>query len=215
MKLSGGRPNWPMSIYRYFPEEKYAEDFVNGRLKITTLHSCRYHEDSARRDELEGVKFSTINVVTNDLQESAEAMSIMGIDGGGATGFYAYDNISIRYAPDGFLLCSSLELSDRLAEKMGRHCVQILNPEAFTFELTEALCHSVRHGLRVCCGPVIYDAEELNFQNRADWLGRPPGFTKRRDYSEESEFRLYWPCLNPAAFILDAPKLNGLSRRVR
>jgi hypothetical protein len=45
----------PDKMYRYFTEAEHANQFVAGRILISTLEKCRGHECDIRRDEDEGV----------------------------------------------------------------------------------------------------------------------------------------------------------------
>jgi hypothetical protein len=207
---------WPVSLYRYFGRPEWADDFVRGRLKVTTLEECRRHEDATRRDPREGHTFERIdNVATNDPTEAAEALAMMNIRSR-VCGLYAHGNVAERRLDDAMVLCFSLEFSDELATHMGQYCVEVIRTEAFFRGLTDALA---RHGQVVLDGTadrVYYDAHDLNFQNRHARAGRTLGFTKTPNFSREMEYRMLWvPTIPDAPFLFDAPGLYGLSKRIR
>jgi hypothetical protein len=204
---------WPRVLYRYMDEAEYADAFVEGRLLISTLEACRRHDDPARGDPLDGVLMTTVNVVTNDPNEAAEAAAIMGI-GGGGTNFYAYDNVQYHTVSNAYLICCSLEQSPRLAEEMGPYCVEILQPESFASVIGWRMSEAARRYLPGTFGAVQYDGDDRNFQNRESWLRRPHGLTKRSQYSYQTEFRLLWRYADARRDILNAPGIRGLCRRI-
>jgi hypothetical protein len=207
---------WPVSLYRYFGRPEWADDFVRGRLKVSTLQECRRHEDATRRDPREGITFERIdNVATNDPAEAAEVLAMMNIRAN-VRGLYAHGNVVERRLDDAMVLCFSLEYSDQLASHMGQYCVEVIRTEAFFRGLTDALA---RHGQVILDGTadrVYYDAHDLNAQNRHLRADRAPGFTKTPDFSLEKEYRMLWVPTNPRApFLFAAPELYGLSKRIR
>ncbi|HDK9887549.1 TPA: hypothetical protein PVT12_005421 [Klebsiella pneumoniae] len=54
IKYQSTPENLPKKLYRFFEKEEYANEFINGRLRISTLETCRNHKNEAQGDRNEG-----------------------------------------------------------------------------------------------------------------------------------------------------------------
>src|ERR1700728_4968112 len=106
-----------MTLYRTFPKAEYADDFMNGKIFISTLKRCREIEDGIGGDFGEGsVTYHSGSVDGSDPAALRFILRRAGLPGiGGNVNFY--NNTSFDRVPNAFILC----LTRRLAPKFGEH----------------------------------------------------------------------------------------------
>ena len=156
--------NFSGGLFRAFSERTFAEDFVRGRFRLGRLAHYRSIEDASRRDGTEGEAFY--------------------LDEKGVSWWTKLGN-------DTFTLCCSLNADLAfLRHKLGRHIVQIHDPEQLATDTYAALgTLGVKVFQGVSARLVRYDkgqilAENLDEGARADLcvVQKPPEFREEMEY---------------------------------
>lgn len=110
-------------IYRFFSKEKYAKDFITGKIRLSTLHSCRTLENLKARDENEGIihpivseKFIKDSNSKDDIDFLSDLKMTRAINIGLNCKNITIKNVSTRSMSmqNAFVLCTSNNISDYL-----------------------------------------------------------------------------------------------------
>lgn len=132
-----------LPVYRFFSKEKYAMDFMEGKVRLSTLYSCRILENLKARDESEGrieIVVSKKLIKDSNTDEDNEFISdlkMRGVEIGADCINLTLTNFrggSINMT-DAYVLCTSKEISDYLIENFGKHCVKIYYPHLLSYYL--------------------------------------------------------------------------------
>lgn len=170
-----------MAIYKYFSEEAHALALINkGELMMQPLSHFRGREaDGVRGDPRDGV----LTYAPKDgLVMNMEDGRIITLEGGSFHSSVKQNDI--------FVYCMSNQLSEALAEKFGRFCVEIPDPEVLVRRMG-ARAHpgsKLDYG-QIVCGKVDY--REHSREPWADWaLPERLVLIKPVDFAWQDEFRI-------------------------
>lgn len=205
-------------IYRFLDKPEYADQFVAGRVLVSTLEACRRYEANGRGDAIEGqhvrVQGEGISILGAPDPATVERIRRLGLPIGGHGSVYAY-NARTERLPDAHVLCFSEVFEPAVFARMGLpYCVEIFNPTR-AFDLLDA---AVARHFQVEAGRfslVTYAA------TRYIDSGPEPGvlgLVKEPDeFAHQREARmLWWPRVQEALTpdVIDAPGLSTVCRRV-
>lgn len=208
------------AVYRYFDNAKYADDFANGLIYISTLDACRRHEDPLRGDPNEGHEsFSTGSPITGDgddpefVEMCARAGIIMGP---AARGNSISIGLATRVLEDAYVLCTTIGFdSNSLENSFGRYCVKIESIEIFFHLISKSLYEKVGD-LQAMKGPIIY--KERHSVGMMPAAG-PIGFVKPPDkYADQREYRFLWVKKRAGAvepIVIHCPEAAALLTRIK
>lgn len=204
-------------VYRYFSEARFADDFIKGIIRVSTLSFCRRSEVIGQGDADEGfLQTSCKNVIVNEGNSYANnRLKQLGVVGEENKGTIVLNANIHQVMRDSFLLCTSFDFSPTLQEAFGNYCVQITHPDIFFRFIAMVL--DKEHKLRyVKASKVIYRNIKTDFYEE---LPGEIGFVKKPDgYQEQNEFRFLWEPfeLNGIEpFNLRVPNLlEGLLKRI-
>src|SRR5262249_13799544 len=115
--------------YRYFEKEEWADAFCAGNPWLSTLQQCRKTDDSQRADPGEAKHLHFAD--DTSAWRTNEDLKALGIEiTPEARPYVRLENLKFhQWLGDAVVLCSSLELSDALAARFGKYCVQVDDPE--------------------------------------------------------------------------------------
>jgi hypothetical protein len=181
-------------VYRFFNESKHAEDFVRGKIWISTLETCRKYEDPRQGDPGEGSIIYHSGSYENHPADDAVLIEVARRSGVGIrnlSGDITFsNNVSRHVIPDALVLCATTHYDPEVfPDVFGKYCVEIRDPNAFFMGLTQAL--AARYAISSFhSGSVTYSNREYSGLQSAP--GRL-GFVKPVDlYCNQQEFRMLW-----------------------
>ncbi|ENU29339.1 hypothetical protein F991_02728 [Acinetobacter sp. CIP-A165] len=177
-------------IYRYMDDEIYLDMFCEGKIRLSTLETCRNYENQEKGDIQEGQETYSITHMTDNDPNWRYKAKKAGLSIGEFSGYCTFTNCSsTKKLPDGFLLCTTARRDDdKFSKDFGRFCVKIKDADLFYRLITD----EIRKQCDLYCGShkkVIY--RDQNYKD--DEL--PPGkigFVKRQKYSWQEEYRFLW-----------------------
>ena len=168
----------PRVLYRTFPERLWANHFARGRIRISTLSSCRDDPHPTRGDPGEGTTRYKIPYLSSDSSADRERAEAVGIE----FPFHGSRNCSIvnytinHRISDAWVLCFTAESDSDAVRRLGRFEVQISNPMSFCLTLTHAIAQivDIEHAL---IGPALYEERERVFPANRQPIAfvKPPG----------------------------------------
>ncbi|GHC65206.1 hypothetical protein [Ulvibacter litoralis] len=183
-------------IFRFFSKEEYAVDFMKGKIRLSTLYSCRTLENLKARDENEGKMNTSISdKFINDTNDGKHNDFISEVNKTGS--IYIGPNVknvtfkNINTSPmnmlDAYVLCTSIEVNEYLIENFGKYYVRINYPHLFSYYL--------HLSMRKNKNSMYFKSEKINYSNRnvdlaKDSVKKRIGFEKDIRFSKEKEFRL-------------------------
>lgn len=201
-------------VYRYMDDEKFLDMFCEGKIRISTLETCRNYENQEQGDKDEGKETFIVSHMTDkdpNFHKKAEKLSMS---------FPSCSNVTITDCrsevklPDGFLLCTTARRDDKkFARDFGKYCVKINDVDKFY----ELINNELSKNFELCWG----DHKRVTYREqhyKDDEL--PPGkigFVKRQKYSWQEEYRFLWL---PKYFAhcqivdIDIPTIKDLCERV-
>jgi len=209
-----------LKVYRFLSKEEYANDFADGRFRISTLNACRAYEDPLQGDPGEGTLSHQIDETMSGSFEDKEFVQIaaqVGVKvGAGADVKLGGVNRMSCVLVDSYLLCATNHFApELLSDTFGKYCVEISDAVAFGKQIN---CELKRRGIQIrqaWAGNVIYTPRETF--NRTKQSGNI-GFVKPADpYEEQREFRfIYVPQSSIAIspMFLDIPTARAFCRRI-
>ncbi len=210
----------PRVLYRYFSEENHANDFVQGKFRISTLSICRGYEDPAKGDP--GEASSTFHIAkAHSATYDADFVNLLGKAGIKISG--EYENIMVEninntsFLKDAYVLCLSLENTPSVFnDSFGKYCVRINHPESFFRILSKQLVTQL--GIHHCI------ANHINYTSRvfsgSDTLPHlvEMAFVKPViPYFLQQGFRMLWLTKNDndmTFFDVDCPGIKGTCERI-
>lgn len=205
-------------LYRFFDEERYAEDFMRGGIWISTLESCRNAEEPDRRDVGEGTLIYNTGTVTGDgddprLQAIARRADFYVHPGARGTTFI---NCESRVKVlDSYVLCLTERFEPDAMEGIGKFAVEITDPHVFFRRVTAELRQHrpIRNW--------TYRAVTYTSRTYRELETPPPAdvsFIKPPDpYAKQQEVRGVWQTYtmrNCQPFLLRCPAVRPLLRRL-
>lgn len=205
----------PKEVYRYMNNEQFFENFLDGKIRISTLKACREYENQEMGDKDEAKEFYKItNAIEDEDPNFHTKMNRLGISYAGSSGGIAINCTSEQQLPNSFLLCTTnLRNDEKFSKDFGRFCLKIRDSERF-FQLVSRAIHKeykLLGGLheKVSYKPQHYLDDEL-----------PPGkigFVKRLRYAWQEEYRFLWLAENwdiGDYLDIDVPEIKYLCERV-
>jgi hypothetical protein len=182
------------SVYRYFDDEKFANDFAKGIIYVSTLEKCRAYEDPLKGDSEEGYDlYSTGGSVTGNGSDpkfvKMAARANIYIDPR-ATNVTLEMNSSRTILQHAYVLCTTIGFdSDDLENTFGKYCVKIEDVEGFFVAVSRCLASNVG-SLRGMRRSIVY--KERYSEGMQEAPG-PIGFVKPPDkYAAQREYRFLW-----------------------
>ncbi|MGM8931427.1 hypothetical protein [Salinicola halophyticus] len=180
-------------IYRYLPQEYFSAEFLEGRIRLSTLEACRGYEDPARGDKGEGTWEYRVERAHGDwddpeLQYQASRVGI-GI-GPGSIGTTIENCSSYTTHPDAFLLSFTLNPSADFADgTFGSYGIKVTRPDVLFHRITSYLSRDV--GIRYAkMKRVVYgDRVQVGMASDPENIC----FVKEPDrYADQIEIRMFW-----------------------
>lgn len=210
----------PKTLYRFFKEEKHADDFIKGNLRISTLGLCRGYENTEQGDLGEGSSTHHISYASGGSKDKnfVDMAARDGIHiGEGCSNITIQNNRRQTFLRDGYVLCLSLENNPKTFQSsFGRYCAKITNPQLFFNLISLKLIRdfNVTHCI----------SNQIDYTSRVfrDMEKEPPlismAFIKPViPYVSQKEFRMLWIPKNntPINFIdINCPELIGVCERI-
>ncbi|WP_185213751.1 hypothetical protein [Sphingobacterium mizutaii] len=187
--------NKPDVLYRFFGNENHAQDFLRGKIRLSTLYACRTLENKIARDENEGAVFMKVDsfTTTGVDKKDNQILRNLGIGiqdhSGGVGGQIKLINIRAIQNMNAHVLCFTKSISDYIIENFGKYGVQIIDPYEFLLRVHFELRRIDPNYLGNDSQPVIYNDNNINFKE-PDSI-QLLGFSKNREKFElENEYRL-------------------------
>ncbi len=178
--------------FRFLERPEYADDFVRGRVRISTLNACRGYEKAGQGDKDEGtISYTHRNMVSGDPSFNAVAERLGLPDFGPNAMVSISNNMSSTRIPDAFVLCCTRTFNaSKLGPTFGRHCVRIRNPQLVFRLLTAAI--GKHHELGDCfTGSIEY--ADRHHRDLEPVPGLHAALVKPKDdYAEQQEERMIW-----------------------
>lgn len=182
----------PPVLFRRFETQAYLDDFLAGRIFITTLQWCRMTEDTARADGGEGTyewRLNELHAPVVDHETSAQLMKV-GIDipSGGAKGLTVRNARRSVTVPDARVLCMTEALNPN-TNHMGRYAAVVTKPREFSEVVSRTLLRfapALREG---ALARVVYAPRLSELPSSGD---THPALIKPLRYAAEEEWRLLW-----------------------
>jgi len=184
----------PKTLYRFFSNEQYANDFINGKIRLSTLKSCTEIEIHKGGDDLEGkMKIHIDNHVfqvssDTDKKLLQNATVVIRKSSPESKMQIRMVNCTTNYKIDANVLCFTKEPSEYILKTFGQFGVQLNNPEIFLERVHKCLKESDPNYLGYRFNHVHYNDNSANYldMDALDQLG----FSKRKEIFEmENEFR--------------------------
>lgn len=206
----------PPKIYRFLPEENYAEALCKGLVWLSTLENCRSYENPFRGDDQEGTEEYFSGTIKGDATDSrvrtvASRLFNSPVQGG----HFSISNCkSIRKIPNAFVICTTAKYDpEKFNRVFGSFCVEISFPMTFHELISKRLAEMFSISENAF-GPIKY-------QSRGYYhLEAPPGpigFVKPQKYKNDHEYRSMWimkDLLDLKPFLLSVPEIKSFCRRV-
>lgn len=191
IKYQSTPENLPKKLYRFFEKEEYANEFINGRLRISTLETCRNHKNEAQGDRNEGYLRHHIKRIDSSHPQFEKIAMRGGIYLENCTGVVIENNINITIIDDAYLLCTTTKYTPKdFNEDFGGFCVEITDP----LKMVEMITHTLQINNNVThCryGKIFYS--HRTFQQE-EYPEVPIEFIKPDTdiYRSQNEYRFVW-----------------------
>jgi hypothetical protein len=180
------------TLYRCLDEAQFADSFLRGEIRITTLKYCRKVE-GVRNDPGDGTVDYYSGTIRGDASDP-DMQTILrrtGLDrmGVGGRNLTISNNRTTRGLADAYVLCLSSD-PDAIS-KFGAYVIRIDHPLIFFNALTDALKKHDPNVERGVCGRVTY-TDRVYSHLDPEPRGHP-GFIKPVvPFAEEREIRMLW-----------------------
>jgi hypothetical protein len=182
-------------LYRFFREEKHADDLRLGSVWISTLETCRRHEDPQQGDQGEGIHQYSISHVQGgsgdkEFERMAAQAGIHLAVGAGAQNVTIREHVSVNRLIDAYVICTTEQFDPaKLSPTFGEHCVRISSALRFFQAVNQRLLPFIDCKEAVLA-PITYS--DRHYADRQT----PPGllgFVKPSDmYADQQEVRAMW-----------------------
>jgi hypothetical protein len=190
-------------LYRRFHKPEYADDFVAGRIRLSTLSACRQLEASRGGDSEEGVSSHCVNHLRTDrlttpARIGRSLISFDAADDRPITNFTIGGARETWRTRDSFILCFSYQMAEPACARGERpYLVRINNPLELFLHLTRQV--RKRYTLRETAvgkgygfGPITYRSRRTFDFNRPIERGRSVWIKPRVPFEDEAEVRMIW-----------------------
>lgn len=183
--------NLPSKLYRFFDKKEFADDFVNGKLRISTLETCRNHENKAQGDAEEGYMFNYIKRIHSSHPRFHEISNRGGICMVDSENCVIENNTYTEYIEDAYLLCTTTKYHpEDFTDDFGSYCVEITDPLKMMEIITQTL-HSTSKVTHCKYSEVKYRSrtfqQEEIIENLMEFLKPDTDI-----YMSQNEFRFVW-----------------------
>jgi hypothetical protein len=211
--LKEGQP-----VYRFFNNERYADQLTSGTIMVSTLETCRKYEDKLQGDPEEAIhSYNTGNAWSEDPRSKRAFENFTGSAPIPGSNTFLINCTRKTQIFDAYVICTTEHFdSTKLGDAIGKYCVQIIDPVRFFYYIFKRLKVAT-------CGNVIDAvAGKVKYQSR-EWTGNEPapgpiGFVKPADpYEPQQEIRFLARIKNPKSLkpiIIDAPRISRLCKRI-
>jgi hypothetical protein len=219
-KIPTSNTNTINKIYRYFDEEEYAEQFLAGNFRLSTLNKCRAYENKMQGDKDEGkiIYYSGYVGGTDkdtNIIEIGKRLGFPTRPNDGKSIVNMSRNKRETVIDDAFLLCTSTIFSPNQFENdFGKYCVEIIDPSFFLKKVSEAINDEVTiesgHAGKV-------DYKDRHYEGLEQAPNGDPAFIKPQRYHWQNEYRFIWyPTESRQLSYLDVTctKIRGLLTRL-
>lgn len=183
--------NLPSKLYRFFDKKEYAEDFVNGKLRVSTLETCRNHENKAQGDAQEGYMFNYIREIHSSHPRFQVISNKSGICMIGSDNCVIKNSTYKECIEDAYLLCTTTQCRpEDFTDDFGDYCVEITDPLKMMEMITQTLHRTSK--VTHC------QYREIKYRSRAfqqeEIIDIPMEFLKPDTdiYMSQNEFRYVW-----------------------
>lgn len=180
-----------MPLFRGFTERWHAEDFLHGRIRISSLHAWRTTEDHARVDVQEGTTSLTIEDLAKARlsHQDVELLKRVGIEYPVGAENIVMRNVSgVLKTPNAPGLSFSRADGEDIRQKMGEFWIRVTHPASLFDRLSVAL--QSEYILRKAVAmPVLYRPRSIQ-QTEPD--PGPAYLIKPKAFAIEQEVRFVW-----------------------
>lgn len=209
----------PRILYRFLDAPQFADEFVAGRVRVSTLSACRACEDAERGDSGEGqllyqpgdLFIPHAGQAHADQVEMARRLGIR--IGPHATNTRIEGCIADYSLDDGYLLCFTESFNPDMKKNFGNACVAITDIPAFFDAITKEFLRVDPRLLKPIAGRVVYNGREFGGIGPLP----PPGLAKPPRYAWQQECRMLWPVRRGTKItpmFLDDLDLRAITRRI-
>jgi len=209
-----------LKVYRFVCKAEYADDFANGRIRLSTLDACRAYEDPLQGDSGEGTRVHELNKPMSGSFEDKEfvetaARAGIRVGQGARVEIRGTNTVSFRLA-NSFVLCTTNHFEpELLSDTFGKYCVEISDAEAFGKLITGSLESEGFKIRQALAGNVIYAPRHTYNHDRDNG---PIGFVKPADpYVTQQEFRFVFvphEDVPISPMFVNIPSAKTLCRRI-
>lgn len=214
------KPNTTRKIYRYFKDEFYAEQFLRGKFRISTLKRCREHENPLQGDKYEANFVYDSGFVSGTDKDPIviETAKRLGFDtsfGNGNSHFSFIGCKGITGLYDAYVFCTSTLFDPVYFEKdFGPYCVEIIDPGFFGQKVSETI-HLISPLECSTAGKIKY--KNRHYTGLETHPTGEPEFIKPHIYSPQNEYRFVWYPVqaNKIDYLdIECNKIRGLLKRL-
>lgn len=209
------------SVYRFFKEEKYAREFLQGSsIRLGTLGEFRSYECTEQGDPEEAEETyhsGSFHGYGSDpiVRERARRLGIDIKKGHPESQVIISINNSASRTrlQDAYVLCTTTYYSEEMKEVFGKYCVEITHPEKF-FNTINIKIRTEKAIKESIYGLVLYRDQSYT------GIEQPPGiigFVKRPSYASQRECRLIFLPQNSNSIkpiFLECPEVEDICRLV-
>lgn len=197
---------YPRTLYRFFKEKKYAEEFISrGKIRAGLISSYRKIECQNRRDESEGEAHYRMpgRVISCMFTRNSSEEPVC----------FEKDGLEEHHISHGnriYLICSSLCLEnlDQKISRFGAHIVKIHSPVSLAIDIDWSLNHPDGSGrflvdgrrVEYSKGEILAHVEDTKEYVDLGYIQKPPSF------AVEDEFRYCLIDMNTANLLKPAER---------
>ncbi len=179
------------TIYRFFSDKKYAEDFLKGRIRLSTLEDCRKLEEDRGGDPLDGFLTTNVKNLTinwNDEHSKIILKNIPSINMETSSNIRFVD-FNFNTVLNAHVLCFTKKDSGYVKSIFGKHGVVIHRPRELYSKICKIMADYDLFFKGAKAGSVVYEGHSHSVYE--DNSIQKLGFTKRKSiFENEKEFRM-------------------------
>lgn len=186
-------PQWtlfPPIVYRYMDQQYIDEFFATGRLMLSSFHRFKQHADEQREDSLEGQnlvvgRYQDRDVFTAQIKHGEDALVF-------CTSVREGDDLMRQFGCNGYFRITDTHLFGRAVGKVLTGFVRGLEGHCTYRDhhvIEKQLTASIAATFNI--DPAAGPPEEV-VKTIMGVAGAQPYFSKRRQFSQQCEYRLLW-----------------------
>lgn len=183
----------PKVLYRFFSKEQHTDDFVNGRIRLSTLNACRTLENINGRDENEGSY--SLGIYGAHIHNKNPEIDVLRTNMHSIFDFGDNPNLQISNIhllstiDNAHVLCFSTVPSEYIVKNFGKFCVIINNPMRLFNLIIDFQRKNDRFFISPKFGHIRYDNQKGSIYDSNAWSRL--GFSKsKKRFVNEREYRL-------------------------